>query len=76
MKLSEFRLAMTAEYGDAYAAVLRRDLVLGSLNGRTAEQALSDGVSPREVWGALCTATDVPEARRHGAGRPEPRQRA
>jgi hypothetical protein len=24
------------------------------------------------VWLALCDATDVPEARRHGAGRPVP----
>ena len=73
MKLSEFRQALSAEFGDAYAAVLRRDLVLGSLAGRTAEQAIADGVAPRDVWKALCAATDVPEGRRHGAGRPEPR---
>ena len=34
-------------------------------------EALAAGVPPREVWLALCEATDVPAERRHGAGRPD-----
>lgn len=50
-----------------------RDLVLGDVGDRTAQQALDAGVAPRDVWLALCAATDVPRERWHGAGRPQPR---
>jgi hypothetical protein len=74
MRLSEFRHAVTEEFGSAYGRVLLHDLVLTDLGSRTAEVALAEGVRVTEVWLALCRATDVPEARRHGAGRPEPRR--
>ena len=74
MKLSEFRRALAAEFGESYGSVVARDLVIGSLAGRTADQALAAGVDVREVWLALCEAMDVPLARRNGAGRPEPRK--
>lgn len=73
MKLSEFRTAMTTEFGGAYGRVLSADLVLRELGGRTADEALAAGVSPRDVWLALCRETDVPVERRHGAGVPPPR---
>lgn len=78
MRLSEFRRAVTAEFGESYGAALLRDLVLDDLafNGLsdlTSEQALAAGVPPRTVWLALCRATDVPESRRHGVGMREPR---
>ncbi|MFZ4896030.1 DUF3046 domain-containing protein [Plantibacter sp. Mn2098] len=72
MKLSEFRTAVDDEYGAAYGAVLTSDLVLGDVGGRTAEQALKAGVPARDVWVALCRATDVPESRWHGVGRVQP----
>jgi hypothetical protein len=72
MRQSEFQYAVTQEFG-AYGAVLLRDLVIGSLGGRTAEQALAAGARPRDVWLALCAAEDVPESRRHGAGLPKPK---
>jgi hypothetical protein len=68
VKRSEFDLAVEEEFGAGYASVVVDDLVLGALDGRTARQALAAGVPPRTVWLALCEATDVPEARRHGAG--------
>lgn len=74
MRLSEFRRAVSDEFGSGYGQVLLHDLVLADLGSRTAETALADGVPAREVWIALCGATDVPESRRHGAGRPEPRR--
>ncbi|MGG7464376.1 DUF3046 domain-containing protein [Plantibacter sp. YIM 135347] len=73
MKLSEFRIAVTEEYGAAYGAVLTGDLVLGEVGGRTAEEALSAGVPARDVWVALCRATDVPASRWHGVGRNLPK---
>ncbi|MGK9148579.1 DUF3046 domain-containing protein [Plantibacter flavus] len=72
MKLSEFRTAVADEFGSAYGAVLTGDLGLTEFGSQTAEEALRSGVSPREVWVALCAATDVPEDRRHGVGRLQP----
>jgi hypothetical protein len=43
-----------------------RTLVVGSLGGRTPQQALDDGDEPREVWHALCDELALPEAQRWG----------
>jgi Protein of unknown function (DUF3046). len=75
VRLSEFRRAVDDEFGAGYGAVLVHDLILADLSGRTAEQALTDGVPAREVWFALCDAKAVPASRRHGAGRPAPGSR-
>jgi hypothetical protein len=72
MKLSEFRIAVDEEFGPGYGSVVVNDLVLAPIGGRTAREALAAGVPPREVWLALCEATDVPPTRRHGVGRHEP----
>lgn len=69
MRLSEFQAAVDDEFG-AYGSTLIRDQALTSLGGLTAEQALAEGESPREVWRALCDAQDVPEERIYGRGRP------
>jgi len=74
MRLSEFRTAVDDEFGAAYGRVLTRDLVLGELGGRTAEQAISAGMNAREVWIALCRASDVPESRWYGVGQREPKR--
>ena len=36
------------------------DHVLTKLGGRTAAQAIEDGIDPRDVWRALCADFDVP----------------
>lgn len=74
MRLSEFERAVHAEFGSRGASLLA-DLVLPALGSRTAQEALAAGTEPREVWFALCDETDVPLARRHGAGRLEPKRR-
>ena len=74
MRLSEFQRAVAHEFGDRGPSLIA-DLVLSDLGARTAAQALRDGEPPRAVWLALCAETDVPEDRRHGAGRLEPRRR-
>ncbi|MBN9156072.1 MULTISPECIES: DUF3046 domain-containing protein [unclassified Microbacterium] len=74
MRRSEFLRAVDAEFG-ARGAALVADLVLTAVGGRTAVQAMEAGVPPREVWLALCAETDVPDSRRHGVGRLEPKRR-
>jgi hypothetical protein len=74
MRRSEFLRAVDGEFG-GQAPSLVSDLVLSALESRTAEEALDAGVPPRDIWLALCTEMDVPEARRYGAGRLEPRRR-
>jgi hypothetical protein len=73
MRRSEFRRAVEEEFG-ARGESLVNDLVLSGFGGRTAAEALADGEPARDVWLALCEAMDVPESRRHGAGRLEPRR--
>jgi hypothetical protein len=74
MRLSEFRLAVSDEFGE-YGSVLLRDLVLTRIGGLTAEQGILRGVAPREIWLALCDAMDVPPERRVGVGQREPKKR-
>lgn len=74
MRRSEFLRAVADEFGGS-SAFLLNDLVLTKIGDRTASRALDDGVPPRDVWLALCAEMDVPEERRYGAGRLEPRRR-
>jgi len=57
---------MDDEFGAGYSRVLSGSLVLAGVGGRTADQALRDGVPPRQVWLALCEVQDVPPERRLG----------
>ncbi|WP_219414543.1 DUF3046 domain-containing protein [Pseudonocardia nigra] len=64
MRFTQFRELMDGEFGAARAAAVSHDHVFSELGGRTVEQALADGIDPREVWKAVCDAYDVPPARR------------
>lgn len=75
MRLSEFRLAVSDEFGVEYGRVLTSDLVLGAVGGLTADQAVKAGIPPRDIWNALCDASDVPMERRYGVGQREPKKR-
>lgn len=57
---------MDDEFGAGYSRVLSNTLVLAGVGGRTADQALAAGVSPRKVWLAVCDVQDVPPERRLG----------
>lgn len=74
MRLSEFWLAVSEEFGDAYGRVLAQDLVIAELGDRTPQAALSAGIPARDVWFAMCRSCDVPVERWHGAGLPEPKK--
>lgn len=64
VRLTYFRELMEGEFGMARAASVSRDHVFAELGDRTVEQALAAGLEPRDVWLAVCTAYDVPPARR------------
>ncbi|MBB5511630.1 hypothetical protein HD598_000317 [Neomicrococcus aestuarii] len=66
MRVSNFWTLMEDEFGSGYAYVLANQLALTSLGGRTVNEALADHFEPREVWGAVCDAQDVPAERRLG----------
>lgn len=74
MKLSEFQRAVVDEFGSGYGQALLTDLVLAELGGRTAQEALSAGIPPREVWIALCRETGVSQSHWYGAGKPAPKR--
>jgi len=60
------------EFGEVQGRALMRDLVLGSLEVRSAQAALDQGVAAKTVWQALCEAMDVPASRQHGVGLAQP----
>ncbi|WP_433270159.1 DUF3046 domain-containing protein [Actinosynnema sp. CS-041913] len=64
MRNTVFRKLMANEFGQVRAEMVARDHVMSALGGRTADQALEDGVPPKEVWLAVCDAFEVPEHRR------------
>ena len=74
MRVSEFWLAVVDEFGEGYGRVVTRDLVLGEIGDLTAEQGIEAGIGAREIWLALCRATDVPPARWYGVGHREPKK--
>lgn len=60
MRLTEFHELVTVQFGAAYGSSVLVDHVLTGFDGRTAAQAIADGVDPRDVWRALCADFDVP----------------
>jgi hypothetical protein len=60
VRLTEFNELVEAQFGTVRATSLLVDHVLTKLDGRTAVQAIEDGVDPRDVWRALCADFDVP----------------
>lgn len=60
MRLSEFWGLMEREFGSGYASIVAGSQALGSLGGRTADQALEGGEKVRLVWEAICREMDVP----------------
>jgi hypothetical protein len=66
VRISDFWRLMDDEFGAGYSRVLSSSLVLAGVGGRTADDALAAGYSPRDVWLALCDVQDVPPERRLG----------
>jgi hypothetical protein len=60
VRLTEFQELVAGQFGAVRASSMLVDHVLTSMGGRTAAQAIEDGVEPRDVWRALCADFDVP----------------
>jgi Protein of unknown function (DUF3046) len=60
VRLTEFHELVAGQFGAVRGASLLVDHVLTALGGRTATQAIEDGVEPRDVWRNLCADFDVP----------------
>lgn len=60
MRLTEFHELVDSRFGVGRGRSLLLDHVLTGFGGRTAAQAVADGVEPRDVWRALCADFDVP----------------
>ncbi len=60
VRLTEFNELIEGQFGPVRGQSLLVDHVLTGFNGRTAAQAIEDGVEPRDVWRALCADFDVP----------------
>jgi hypothetical protein len=58
--LTEFNDLVDGQFGSMRGRTLLEDHVLTGVGGRTAAQAIDEGVDPREVWRALCADFDVP----------------
>lgn len=58
---TEFWSRMDDALGPAYARTWARQHVMGTLGGRTAQQALDAGVPPKEVWAAVWQALGLSE---------------
>ena len=60
MRLTEFHELVKGQFGPVRGGSMLVDHALTRFGGRTAAQAIEDGVDPREVWRALCADFDVP----------------
>ena len=60
MRLTDFWDRMTNQFGSAYARSVAADFRLPTL-GATVDQAIADGIDPKLVWRAVCSAFELPD---------------
>jgi hypothetical protein len=60
MRHTEFWARMEAALGPAYARSWAEQQVLADLDGRTVNEALAAGESPKTVWRAVWAALGLP----------------
>lgn len=60
MRHTEFWSRLDAALGPAYARSWASLYVIADLGGRTAQEAIDAGVSPKEVWRAVWEVLDLP----------------
>ncbi|HVE98621.1 MAG TPA: DUF3046 domain-containing protein [Mycobacteriales bacterium] len=64
MRLTVFWERMNGRFGEVYADSVVRDVTIGELGGRTAQEALDAGVPAKQVWLALCEFFEIPAKER------------
>ena len=60
MKHSEFWVRMDHHLGSTYARSWASSQVLGSLGGKTVDEALAEGEQPKQIWRAVHSALQLP----------------
>jgi hypothetical protein len=55
---------MERHLGPAYSRTWAREHVLAGLDGRTVEQALAEGETPKSVWRVVWEALELPPSER------------
>ena len=60
MRHTEFWARMEQALGPSYARSWASSVVMRELDGRTAQEAIDAGVSPKEVWLAVWQTLDLP----------------
>ncbi|GAA4120137.1 hypothetical protein GCM10022215_23340 [Nocardioides fonticola] len=64
MRHTEFWQRLEAALGSGYARSWAQMFVMADLGGRTAQQALDAGESPKDVWAAVWAALELPASER------------
>ncbi len=64
MRHTEFWSRLETNLGQAYAGSWASLFVMADLGGRTAQEALAAGISPKEVWAAVWQALELPPTER------------
>ena len=64
MRHTEFWARMEHALGSSYARTWSREHVIAELGGRTVEQALDAGESPKRVWQAVWHTLGLPASER------------
>lgn len=64
MRHTEFWARMNQHLGESYAPTWADQMVIGALDGRTVNEALDAGVSPKQVWRAVWEVLELPASER------------
>lgn len=59
VRLTDFWERMETVFGPAYARSWAHDVVLPVL-GLTVDEAIDSGIDTKDIWRAVCAATEVP----------------
>lgn len=59
MRLTDFWERMDEAFGPGYSRSWAHDVVLPGL-GMTVDQSIAAGISTRDIWRAVCAATEIP----------------
>jgi len=55
---------MREALGESYHSVWAQEIAMAELGGRTAQQALDDGFTPKTVWLAVWRTLELPDSQR------------
>jgi hypothetical protein len=64
MRHTEFWSRLEEALGPGYAGVWASQYVHAELGGRTTQEALDAGIAPKQVWGVVWQALELPASQR------------